>query len=135
VKSAYDMQFEGSTESPLLPMVWKVWAPSRYKFFMWLMLQSRIWTVDRLLMWEWPDQYFCPLSKLRDDGSPLFIVPMVRQIWLIIINWCGLPGFHPQRWKSDEAIVDWLNGLSSPHSSTKAKGALTSNYSVLGCVA
>jgi hypothetical protein len=45
-KSAYDMQFEGSIESPLLTSVWKAWAPSHCKFFLWLMLQNKIWTAD-----------------------------------------------------------------------------------------
>jgi hypothetical protein len=33
VKSAYEMQLDGGIESTLLAKVWKVWAPSRCKFF------------------------------------------------------------------------------------------------------
>jgi hypothetical protein len=29
--------------------VWNVWAPSRYKLFLWLMLQNQVWTANRLL--------------------------------------------------------------------------------------
>jgi hypothetical protein len=59
-KSAYLLQFEGCVES-FQKQVWKVWASSRYKFFMWLLLQKRIWTADRLLAREWINQYLCPL--------------------------------------------------------------------------
>jgi hypothetical protein len=49
-KSAYSMQFDGSVESSFPTKIWQVWAPSRCKFFVWLMLQKRIWTADRLLV-------------------------------------------------------------------------------------
>jgi hypothetical protein len=51
-KSAYLMQFDGSIRSSYPAKVWQVWAPSRYKFFIWLLLQQRIWTADRLLLRE-----------------------------------------------------------------------------------
>jgi hypothetical protein len=76
-KSAYDMQFEGSIGSSLLTSVWKVWAPSRCKFFLWLMLQNRIWTADRLLMREWPNQYFCPLCR-RNLETDWTLVQLAR---------------------------------------------------------
>jgi hypothetical protein len=47
-KSVCEMQFDGSLESSFPTKVWQVWAPSRCKFFIWLMLQNRVWTADRL---------------------------------------------------------------------------------------
>jgi hypothetical protein len=47
-KSAYKMQFEGGIFSSFPKTVWKVWAPSCCKIFLWLLLQNRVWTVDRL---------------------------------------------------------------------------------------
>jgi hypothetical protein len=49
-KSAYSMQFDGSVESSFPTKIWQEWAPSRCNFFVWLMLQKRIWTADRLLV-------------------------------------------------------------------------------------
>jgi hypothetical protein len=46
------MQFEGGIFSSFPKIVWKVWAPSKCKFFMWLLLQNRVWTADRLLIRE-----------------------------------------------------------------------------------
>jgi hypothetical protein len=51
-KSAYRMQFYGNVESTYPAKVWQVWAPSRCKFFIWLMLQNKVWTADRLLLKE-----------------------------------------------------------------------------------
>jgi hypothetical protein len=49
-KSAYNMQFDGSLESSFPTDIWQVWGPSKCKVFIWLMIQGRIWTVDRLLL-------------------------------------------------------------------------------------
>jgi hypothetical protein len=47
-KSAYEVQFIGSTTSIMHKTVWKVWATPKAKFFAWLLMQNRIWTADRL---------------------------------------------------------------------------------------
>jgi hypothetical protein len=49
-KSAYEMQFEGGIFSCFPKAVWKVWALTKCKFFLWLFLQNRVWTTDRLLL-------------------------------------------------------------------------------------
>jgi hypothetical protein len=45
--SAYLMQFQGYAETNFRSLIWQVWAPSKVKFFVWLILQNRVWTVDR----------------------------------------------------------------------------------------
>jgi hypothetical protein len=60
-KAAYDMQFDRSLESSFPAKVWNVWAQSWCRVFIWLMLQNRIWTADRLFHREWINEYFCPL--------------------------------------------------------------------------
>jgi hypothetical protein len=60
-KSAYNMQFDGGLDSEFPKAIWQVWAPNRCKFFLWLLLQNRVWAADRLMLREWPNQYFCPL--------------------------------------------------------------------------
>jgi hypothetical protein len=62
-RSTYELHFKGSHLPAFLSMVWKVWVCSQCKFFIWLMLQNRIWTTDRLLLREWPNDYFCPLCR------------------------------------------------------------------------
>ena len=59
-RSAYRIQFEGRTRSPIKTLVWKSWAPAKCKFFAWLLLQDRLWCADRLLRRGWPNNYFAP---------------------------------------------------------------------------
>jgi hypothetical protein len=85
-KSAYRMQFYDSVESTYPTKVWQVWAPSRCKFFIWLMLQNRVWTTDRLLLKEWPKQYFYQLCRRNlESVHHLFMeCPVARQVWIEI---------------------------------------------------
>jgi hypothetical protein len=41
-KSAYNIQFNGGTELEFPKAIWQVWAPSKCKFFTWLLLQNRV---------------------------------------------------------------------------------------------
>lgn len=43
-QSAYRIQFIGCTASAAAEMIWKSKAPPKCKFFIWLMLQNRVWT-------------------------------------------------------------------------------------------
>jgi hypothetical protein len=91
-KSVYEMQFHGSVGSTFPRKVWQTWVPSRYKFFIWLMLQNRIWTTDRLLLREWPNQYLCQLCRHNlESVHHLFMeCPVTRHVWIEISNWTGL---------------------------------------------
>jgi hypothetical protein len=113
-KSAYFMQFDGGVQSRFPVDVWNVWAPSRCKFFLWLMLQNRVWTADRLMQRKWPNQYFCPfcIRNLETIAHLFTECPMVWQLWLEISNWASLPCFHPQSWQPEEAVPDWFSKLA-----------------------
>jgi len=60
-KWAYQLQFIGKTQSMTANITWATKAPPKCRFFIWLMLQNRVWTAARLLLREWPNEYFCPL--------------------------------------------------------------------------
>uniref|UniRef100_A0A453J5F7 Reverse transcriptase zinc-binding domain-containing protein n=1 Tax=Aegilops tauschii subsp. strangulata TaxID=200361 RepID=A0A453J5F7_AEGTS len=46
--SCYKALFFGACEDPHWKLTWRPWAPLRVKFFLWLALQDRCWTADRL---------------------------------------------------------------------------------------
>jgi hypothetical protein len=46
--SAYVVQFHGRIREPHLDQVWRVRAEGNVKFFLWLLLQNRHWTTERL---------------------------------------------------------------------------------------
>lgn len=59
--SAYRIQFLGTTISMTASLTWRTRAPPKNRFFVWLMLQNKIWTAARQLQRQWPNDYFCPL--------------------------------------------------------------------------
>ncbi len=99
-KSAYQMQFLGSIPSILANVIWKCWAPSKCKFFTWLLLQNRIWTADRLLQREWPNNYFYQLCfrNLETAHHLFYECPITRTIWDTIATRLGIPQLRPQNW-------------------------------------
>jgi hypothetical protein len=124
-KPAYLMQFDGSIQSSYPAKVWQVWAPSRYKFFIWLLLQQQqIWTADCLLLREWPNQYFCPLCMRNlEMANNLFAeCPVSRHVWTKISNWADVPSLHPYRWAANQAVAGWFNELSGSTASSQSRG-------------
>jgi hypothetical protein len=123
-KSAYLMQFDGSLESIFPAKVWHVWAPSRCKFFIWLMLQNRIWTTDRLFLRGWPNQYFCPLCRRNlETVHHLFKECSVsQQVWTEIGIWIAIPSFHLHGWDPNQEVSEWFSGLSGSFISIRSKG-------------
>lgn len=116
------MQFNGSMESASPTMVWRVWAPSCCKFFVWLLLQNRVWTADRLLQREWPNQYFCPLCyrNLETTDHLMTECPISRIIWKQVRSFYG-SGRRAGFWT--KFLSEWFSELAGSSSSTKAKGA------------
>jgi hypothetical protein len=125
-RSAYELQFEGSQLYAFPSMVWKVWAPSRFKFFIRLMMQNRIWTVDRLLLREWPNDYFYPLCRWNLETSCHLFQECTTscQIWTEVSNWAKVPAFHPSTWRLIKSTEDGCQDLSVGNnlSTAQAKG-------------
>lgn len=59
--TAYNIQLSGSIVSNFPRLIWKVWAPSKCKIFLLLLLQDRLWTAARLQVRDWENNYFCGL--------------------------------------------------------------------------
>ena len=62
-KSAYEVQFAGQITSNYPVLIWKIWAPPKCKFFVWLLLQDRLWTAARLQLRGWKNNYFYALCQ------------------------------------------------------------------------
>ena len=96
-KSAYEMQFEGGILLTFPKLVWNIWAPSKCKFFMWLLLHNRLWTADHLLMREWPNSYFYLLCvRNLETAQHLFSeCPFSCLVWKSVGDWCHCHSFDP----------------------------------------
>jgi hypothetical protein len=73
-RSAYGLQLEGSTRCRTTTLTWTSRAPPKCRFFLWLLLQNRIWTAARLLQRQWPNEYFCQLCiRNLETTAHLFV--------------------------------------------------------------
>jgi hypothetical protein len=105
-KSAYDITFCGSTIFRPFERVCKSWAPAKRKFFMWLVLQGRCWTADRLRR-GLPHPTACPLCDQEDKNINHILVSCVftRQFWFHLLLWLGLAALCPS--PSEDSLDEW----------------------------
>jgi hypothetical protein len=59
-RSACTIQFARHTLSSFPSLIWD-WAPPKCMFFLWLLLQDRLWTAARLQQRGWENNYLCAL--------------------------------------------------------------------------
>ncbi|CAN6334617.1 unnamed protein product, partial [Urochloa humidicola] len=68
-KSAYNIQFEGTFSSSRWQDIWKSKAEGKHRFFVWLFLQSKILTADRLMARHWPCDPICSLCDQAQETA------------------------------------------------------------------
>jgi hypothetical protein len=110
-KSAYKIQFEGQYLSNFPKLIWNSWAPPRCKFFMWLLLQNRLWTSARLQLRGWENNYFCALCERNlETVHHLFIeCPYSCWVWALVSSWSGCLNINPAQWLDVQDIETWLD--------------------------
>jgi hypothetical protein len=78
-KSAYMATFHGSTVCPAANFIWRTWAPQKVKFFLWLALQDRCWTAERLARRGLQHHPRCLLcDQLPETMHHLLLVPVCQ---------------------------------------------------------
>jgi hypothetical protein len=65
-KSAYSCLFIGVVNFEPTDGIWKMWAPSKCKWLLWLVAQNRRWTADRFARWGLGHSDKCPLCEQED---------------------------------------------------------------------
>ena len=70
-------------ELPELSRVWRAKAEDKVKFFIWLLLQDRIWMADRLQMIGWTHDDRCSLcDQVLEDAQHLALRrPFTMEVW------------------------------------------------------
>jgi hypothetical protein len=113
-KSAYEVQFLGSTLSCLHKSVWKNWAPPKTNFFIWLLYQNRIWTADRLEKRGWPNCGLCPFCKrCTESVDHLFVhCRFTLRIWDKTKEWLGAPELHYTPMEG-QSFPEWWSAMST----------------------
>jgi len=92
-RAAYQAQFIGYMSTNFDKIIWKVCPPPQCKFFSWLAVQDRLWTVDRLSARGWTNNGMCPLYRQEPEtGRHLFVdCRVVKRIWSELVDWLALP--------------------------------------------
>lgn len=94
-------------------LVWRVWAPSKIKFFLWLFLQERVWTADRLQRRGWPNEYFCQLCRrnLETTAHLAMECPIVHHLWQRVATWVRQLAMLPEAWEKEQSTGIWYDNL------------------------
>jgi hypothetical protein len=92
------------------------------------MLQHRVWTVDRLLLRQWPNEYFCPfcLRNLETVTHLLMEFMFTFSVWLRISEWVSLSRLHSRNWNTNMMVASWFGDLSGALLQAKSKGVKSS---------
>jgi hypothetical protein len=115
-KSAYECFFVGAVNFEPADRIWKTWAPTKCKFFLWLAALNRCWTVDRLARRCLEHLERCPLCDQEDETVQHLLASCVfaREAWAHILSKVGLQHLSPSGdvksfqvwWRSSEQRVD-----------------------------
>jgi len=78
-KSAYEGFFFGSTLFVPYERIWKTWAPTKWRFFLWLVAHNKCWTADRLARGRLPhpEPEQCPLCDQHDETINHILVSFI----------------------------------------------------------
>jgi hypothetical protein len=82
-KSAYDAQFFGRIMQPHLEQVWRTRAEGKAQHFLWLLLQNRKWTAERLRARGLPhDDNCCLCDQQLETAQHLALhCPYAKEVW------------------------------------------------------
>ena len=84
--AAYAIQFVARIEQPGLEKVWKCRMEGKVKFYIWLLLQNRNWTADRLRSRGWPHNEKCKLCDQEEETA----VHLTLQCCFTKEVWCQI---------------------------------------------
>jgi hypothetical protein len=120
-KSAYAVFFLGATTFKPWERIWKTWAPSKCKFFMWLVAHGRC-SADRLAKKGLPHPQFCPLCDQEEETLNHLLVSCVfsREVWFQIMKSVGLQHLAPNLESS--SFEDWWEGVAAVPADPAYKG-------------
>lgn len=81
-----------------------------------------IWTVDRLQIRQWPNEYFFQLCMRNlETALCLFIeCPVVHSLWERVAIWVRMLNLRPVNWGQRTTLQEWfINMMSILPSATK----------------
>lgn len=118
-KSAYQLQFCGMSSSLTAESTWKAKTPPKCHFFVWLMLQNRLWTAARLQI-----RGFCTLYiRNLETASHLFQeCHYSRQVWNKVASWIMVVTMSPTSWSQIGDLGQWFVAMGNFSQNDKKEG-------------
>ena len=106
-RSAYKNFFTGSITFKPWKRLWKAWAPSKCKTFVWLAIRNHCWTADRLQKRGLPHPERCPLCNQEEENVQHILTSCVfaRQFWFGVLQPLNLSHLTPG--SSIGSFADW----------------------------
>jgi hypothetical protein len=121
-KSCYNAFFLGSISFEPWKRLWKTWAPPKCKFFLWLAIRNKCWTVDRLQRRGLQYPVCCPLCDQEQETVQhiLCTCSFSRDFWHLILSSIGLGNLTP--FAAEQSFVVWWGKVSKKVHRCKRKG-------------
>ncbi|WVZ63074.1 hypothetical protein U9M48_012739 [Paspalum notatum var. saurae] len=87
-KSAYDSMFTRTISFSPWKRIWKSWAPMNCRFFIWLAINNKCWTSNRLAKRGLPHQPACPFCDQAEETINHILAGCVlsREVWTWILR-------------------------------------------------
>jgi hypothetical protein len=91
-KSAYCIQFEGTSSKLKFTLIWKAKAKPKCRFFAWTLLHKKILAANNLMKRHWPNDPICKLcgNNLETPTHLCKDCAFCKQVWSILKPWFGL---------------------------------------------
>uniref|UniRef100_A0A453BYJ9 Reverse transcriptase domain-containing protein n=1 Tax=Aegilops tauschii subsp. strangulata TaxID=200361 RepID=A0A453BYJ9_AEGTS len=117
--SAYEIQFLARIEQPGIARVWRCKLEGKVKFYMWLLLQNRNWTADRLQARGWPHNDSCRLCDQAPETAAHLTLQCcyARQVWHLAL---GANGWVQNDGLSTTSVSEWWR-IFCTHSGATAR--------------
>ena len=118
--STYRAFFLGLTEQLGAKQLWKIKAPNKCRFFIWLVLHGRCWTSDRLQRHGLPNHGNCVLCDQQSETLDHLLLHCVfsREVWFRLFRRHGWQALVPTG--QDVTIDWWLASRKRVHKSSRA---------------
>lgn len=119
--SRHTTMFFGTIKFSPWKRIWKSWAPSNCKFFMWLAINNRCWTSDRLARRGLPHQPACPFCDQADKtiNDILSSCVLIREVWSCILKWLRILRL---RVCLGASVIEGIEWVRIPYYSSKCNG-------------
>jgi len=119
---AYKVFLYGSIQFEPRRRLWKSWAPTKYKMFLWLAIKNKCWTADQLTKRGLPHPDKCILCDQEEETIQHILTTCVfaRQFWHSVLSPLNLQQLVPNR--REHSFATWWRKITKRVDKQQRKG-------------